>query len=81
MKKSGASSYALPPKRLREDYGTSGDAGASIAEKSLAMLQDLLDIGTLAAEDSASPSTAEANVASPSQPTGAKVFTDTFYIS
>nr|GEZ07194.1 transposase (putative), gypsy type [Tanacetum cinerariifolium]GEZ40569.1 transposase (putative), gypsy type [Tanacetum cinerariifolium] len=34
--------YALPPKRLREDYGTSGDAGASTAEKSLAVLQDLL---------------------------------------
>nr|GEZ30705.1 hypothetical protein [Tanacetum cinerariifolium] len=39
---SGASGYALPPKRLREDYGTSGDAGASTAEKSLTVLQDLL---------------------------------------
>nr|GFA61557.1 hypothetical protein [Tanacetum cinerariifolium] len=34
---SGASGYALPPKRLRGDYGTSGDVGASTAEKSLAV--------------------------------------------
>ncbi|GKB94387.1 hypothetical protein Tco_0980524, partial [Tanacetum coccineum] len=32
---SGGSGSALPPKRLREDYGTSGDAGASTAGKSL----------------------------------------------
>nr|GEZ93154.1 hypothetical protein [Tanacetum cinerariifolium] len=31
--------------------------------------------------DSASPSTAEANVASPSQPTGTEVSTDTFFVS
>nr|GEV45994.1 reverse transcriptase domain-containing protein [Tanacetum cinerariifolium] len=35
----GASGSALPPKRLREDHGTFGDAGASTAEKSLAALQ------------------------------------------
>ncbi|GJU35778.1 hypothetical protein Tco_1184132 [Tanacetum coccineum] len=47
---SGASDSALPPKRLREDYGTSGDAGARTAGKSLIALQDLLDSSTLAAK-------------------------------
>nr|GEU71912.1 transposase (putative), gypsy type [Tanacetum cinerariifolium] len=36
----GASGSALPPKRLREDHGTFGDAGSSTAEKSLAALLD-----------------------------------------
>ncbi|GJX44168.1 hypothetical protein Tco_0260844 [Tanacetum coccineum] len=36
--------------RPRKDHGTSGDAGASTAGKSLAMLQDFLDSSTLAAE-------------------------------
>ncbi|GKB26159.1 hypothetical protein Tco_0865560 [Tanacetum coccineum] len=35
---SGASGSVLPPKRPREDHGTSGDAGASTAGKSLAVL-------------------------------------------
>ncbi|GKC53410.1 hypothetical protein Tco_1076155 [Tanacetum coccineum] len=47
---SGASGSVLPPKRLREDYGTFGDAGASNTRKSLVVLQDLLDSSTLAAE-------------------------------
>ncbi|GJY54041.1 hypothetical protein Tco_0445705 [Tanacetum coccineum] len=47
---SGASGSALPPKRLREDHDTSRDAGASIARKSLAVLQGLLDSSTLAVE-------------------------------
>ncbi|GJT83557.1 hypothetical protein Tco_1057899 [Tanacetum coccineum] len=46
----GASGSGHPLKRLREDYGTSGDAGASTAGKSFAALQDLLDKSTLAAE-------------------------------
>nr|GEY45579.1 hypothetical protein [Tanacetum cinerariifolium] len=45
---SGASGSPLPPKRLREDYDTSSDAGASTSGKSLAVLQDLLDSSTLA---------------------------------
>ncbi|GJX36312.1 hypothetical protein Tco_0247869 [Tanacetum coccineum] len=47
---SGGSGSALPPKRLREDYGTSGDAGASTPRKSLTVLQDLFNNNTLAAE-------------------------------
>ncbi|GJV98197.1 hypothetical protein Tco_1553449 [Tanacetum coccineum] len=35
---SGASGYVLPPKRLWEDYGTSGDAGANTSRKSLAAI-------------------------------------------
>ncbi|GJT56316.1 hypothetical protein Tco_0991370 [Tanacetum coccineum] len=46
----GASGSGHPPKRLREDHGTSRDAGASTAGKSLTALQDLLDKSTLAAE-------------------------------
>nr|GEU94061.1 hypothetical protein [Tanacetum cinerariifolium] len=46
----GSSGFALPPKRLREDYGTTGDVGANTAGKSLAVLQDLLDSNTLAVE-------------------------------
>ncbi|GKB93504.1 hypothetical protein Tco_0979641, partial [Tanacetum coccineum] len=46
----GASGYGLPPKKLREDHDTSGDASATTARKSLAILQDLLDKSTLAAE-------------------------------
>ncbi|GJV62789.1 hypothetical protein Tco_1473617, partial [Tanacetum coccineum] len=46
----GASGSGHPLKRLREDHGTSRDAGASTAGKSLAVLQDLLDKSTLAAE-------------------------------
>ncbi|GJV42605.1 hypothetical protein Tco_1421045, partial [Tanacetum coccineum] len=45
----GASGSGHPPKRLREDHGTSRDAGASTAGKSLVALQDLLD-SALAAE-------------------------------
>ncbi|GJU53402.1 hypothetical protein Tco_1227116 [Tanacetum coccineum] len=40
----------ITSKKLKEDYDTSGDAGASTAGKSLAMLQDLLDRSTLAVE-------------------------------
>ncbi|GKD89159.1 hypothetical protein Tco_1364666, partial [Tanacetum coccineum] len=47
---SGASGSVLPPKRLREDHGTSGDVGASTIEKSLVVLQDLLECSTLAFE-------------------------------
>nr|GFD09773.1 hypothetical protein [Tanacetum cinerariifolium] len=46
----GASGSNLPPKKLREDYGTSGDAGASTTGKSLAALQGLLERSTLAVE-------------------------------
>ncbi|GKF35713.1 hypothetical protein Tco_0112471, partial [Tanacetum coccineum] len=46
----GASGSNLLSKKLKEDYDTSGDAGASTAGKSLAMLQDLLDRSTLAVE-------------------------------
>ncbi|GJS28432.1 hypothetical protein Tco_0489052 [Tanacetum coccineum] len=38
----------LPPKKLREDHSTSGDASATTARKSLAVLQDLLDKSKLA---------------------------------
>nr|GEX51716.1 hypothetical protein [Tanacetum cinerariifolium] len=149
----GASGSGLPPKKLREYYGTSG-IGTSTGGKFVAAIQSLLEGGTLAVEvgvttshpakrfvissdsahdfnanaaddevtsivrsfvppppvltvdvattisdgvmsalvhesgtgqvqpsifrDSASPSTAEANVASPSQPVGAEVSTYTF---
>ncbi|GKD61882.1 hypothetical protein Tco_1299391 [Tanacetum coccineum] len=46
----GASGSGYPPKRLRKDHDTSGDAGASKIKKSLAALQDLLDKSTIAAE-------------------------------
>nr|GEV75276.1 hypothetical protein [Tanacetum cinerariifolium] len=46
----GASGSNLTPKKLREDHGTSGDAGASSAGKSLVVLQDLLDHSSLAAK-------------------------------
>ncbi|GJY79058.1 hypothetical protein Tco_0484859 [Tanacetum coccineum] len=46
----GASGSDHPPKKLKEDHGTSGDAGASIGGKSLAALQGLLDHSTLAVE-------------------------------
>ncbi|GKG34407.1 hypothetical protein Tco_0437103, partial [Tanacetum coccineum] len=38
---SGASGSNLPPKKLKEDHGTSGDASTSTAGKSLAALQGL----------------------------------------
>ncbi|GKB96073.1 hypothetical protein Tco_0982210 [Tanacetum coccineum] len=46
----GASGSNLPPKKLREDHGASGDAGASTAGKSLVALQGLLEHSTLAVE-------------------------------
>ncbi|GJV79491.1 hypothetical protein Tco_1515361 [Tanacetum coccineum] len=46
----GASGSGLPPKKLREDHGVSGDAGASTAGKSHVVLQGLLDRSTLATE-------------------------------
>ncbi|GJZ66501.1 hypothetical protein Tco_0623197 [Tanacetum coccineum] len=46
----GVSGSNLPPKKLREYHGTFGDAGASTAGKSIAVLQDLLDRSTLAVE-------------------------------
>nr|GEV35284.1 transposase (putative), gypsy type [Tanacetum cinerariifolium] len=49
----GAGGSRLPPKKLREDHNTSGDAGAITAGKSLAALQDLLDKSILAAKISA----------------------------
>ncbi|GJT00161.1 gypsy type transposase [Tanacetum coccineum] len=49
----GASGSGLPPKKLREDHSTSGDAGASTAGKSVAALQGLLASSTLAVEVSA----------------------------
>ncbi|GKC10211.1 hypothetical protein Tco_1001821, partial [Tanacetum coccineum] len=42
----GASSFSLPPKKLKDDHGTSG-AGASTGGKSLATLQSLLEGSTL----------------------------------
>nr|GEW32745.1 hypothetical protein [Tanacetum cinerariifolium] len=152
---SGASSYVLHLKRLREDHDTSGDAGASTVGKSLVhesggrtefifgpnlrtrhpaerfvissdsshhsstnaaddevtsivrspapphpvmtaaiattaiasvISASVLEVGTEPARrslfrDSASPSTAEANIVGPSQPTGAEVSADTFYVS
>ncbi|GKB81751.1 hypothetical protein Tco_0948646 [Tanacetum coccineum] len=46
----GASGSGLPPKKLREDHGVSGDVSASTTGKSLAVLQGLLDSSTLAVE-------------------------------
>nr|GEW99051.1 hypothetical protein [Tanacetum cinerariifolium] len=46
----GAGGSGYPSKKLREDHGTSGDAGASVAGKSLVALQGLLKRSTLAAE-------------------------------
>nr|GEX14672.1 hypothetical protein [Tanacetum cinerariifolium] len=46
----GASGSGLPPKNSREDHGTSEEAGASVAVKTLAALQGLLDSSTLVAE-------------------------------
>ncbi|GJT93844.1 hypothetical protein Tco_1082689 [Tanacetum coccineum] len=46
----GVGGSGLPLKKLMEDYGTSGDAGASTAGKSLVTLQGLLDSSTLAVE-------------------------------
>ncbi|GJU34401.1 hypothetical protein Tco_1182755 [Tanacetum coccineum] len=46
----GASGSNLPPKKLREDHDTSGDASASTAGKFLAALQGLLDHSMLAVE-------------------------------
>ncbi|GJZ48081.1 hypothetical protein Tco_0601913 [Tanacetum coccineum] len=46
----GTSGSGLPPKKLKEDHGASGDVGASTAGKSLAALQGLLDSSTLAVE-------------------------------
>nr|GEX97208.1 hypothetical protein [Tanacetum cinerariifolium] len=47
---SGASSYVLPLKRLREDHDTSRVAGASTAGKSFVVLQCFLESSTLAVE-------------------------------
>nr|GEV24271.1 hypothetical protein [Tanacetum cinerariifolium] len=44
----GAGGSGLPPKKLREDHGTSWDNGANVVGKSLAALQGLLDSSTLA---------------------------------
>ncbi|GJT30911.1 gypsy type transposase [Tanacetum coccineum] len=46
----GAGGFGLPPKKLSVDHGTSGDASASTARNSLAVLQNLLDKITLAAK-------------------------------
>nr|GEW32963.1 hypothetical protein [Tanacetum cinerariifolium] len=46
----GTGGSSLPPKKLKEDYGNSGDAGASVAKKLLAASQGLLDSSTLAAD-------------------------------
>ncbi|GJX85218.1 hypothetical protein Tco_0335992 [Tanacetum coccineum] len=46
----GASGSDHPPKKLREDHGTSGDVGASTGGKSLTALQGLLECRTLAVE-------------------------------
>ncbi|GJQ94240.1 hypothetical protein Tco_0005379 [Tanacetum coccineum] len=46
----GAYGSGLPPKKLREDHDTSGNAGTSVARKSLASLQGLLESSTLATE-------------------------------
>ncbi|GJT02296.1 hypothetical protein Tco_0823465 [Tanacetum coccineum] len=45
-----AGGSGLPPKKLREDHGVFGDAGASTDGKSLAVLQGLLASSTLAVE-------------------------------
>ncbi|GJX58555.1 hypothetical protein Tco_0289945 [Tanacetum coccineum] len=46
----GASGSGLPPQKLREDHGVSGDVSASTTGKSLIFLQGLFDRSTLAAE-------------------------------
>ncbi|GJR73235.1 hypothetical protein Tco_0085600 [Tanacetum coccineum] len=46
----GASGSDHPPKKLREDHGTSSDIGVSTGRKSLVALQGLLERSTLAAE-------------------------------
>ncbi|GJV51786.1 hypothetical protein Tco_1447527 [Tanacetum coccineum] len=46
----GVSGSDHPPNKLREDHGTSGDAGANTGGKSLTALQDLLECSTLAME-------------------------------
>ncbi|GJX64891.1 hypothetical protein Tco_0299234, partial [Tanacetum coccineum] len=46
----GASGSGLPPKKLREDHGTSGDVGASTGGKSLAAIQELFEQSTLNVE-------------------------------
>ncbi|GKC99763.1 hypothetical protein Tco_1170038 [Tanacetum coccineum] len=46
----GASGSDHPPKKLREDHGTSGNVGASTGGKSLVALQGLLEGSTLAVE-------------------------------
>ncbi|GJX94115.1 hypothetical protein Tco_0348701 [Tanacetum coccineum] len=40
---SGANGSSVPPKKIREDHGTSGGVGASTAGKSLVALQGLLE--------------------------------------
>ncbi|GJZ54188.1 hypothetical protein Tco_0609073 [Tanacetum coccineum] len=50
-KPAGGASYSdLPPKKLRDDYGTSSDVSAKTAGKSLVGLQGLLECNTLASE-------------------------------
>ncbi|GKF88816.1 hypothetical protein Tco_0262779, partial [Tanacetum coccineum] len=46
----GASGSGLPPKKLREDHGTSGNASASTGGKSRAAIQEFFDRSTLAVE-------------------------------
>ncbi|GKC96011.1 hypothetical protein Tco_1161453 [Tanacetum coccineum] len=46
----GASGSDHPPKKLREDHGTSSDIGVSTGRKSLVVFQGLLEHSTLAAE-------------------------------
>nr|GEZ37653.1 hypothetical protein [Tanacetum cinerariifolium] len=46
----GASGSGLPPKKLKEDHGISGDVGTVTAGKYLVVLQGLLDSSTLATE-------------------------------
>nr|GEX42841.1 integrase, catalytic region, zinc finger, CCHC-type, peptidase aspartic, catalytic [Tanacetum cinerariifolium] len=46
----GASGSNLPPKKLRDDHGSFGEAGASTVGKALAVLQGLLERSTLAVE-------------------------------
>ncbi|GJW55222.1 hypothetical protein Tco_0099307 [Tanacetum coccineum] len=65
----GASGSDHPTKKLREDHGTSGDAGASTGGKSLAALQGLLERSTLAAEVGVTPASTVPFVTSPVTPT------------
>ncbi|GJS89959.1 hypothetical protein Tco_0772595 [Tanacetum coccineum] len=46
----GVSGSGLPPKKLREDHGTSGNVGASTGGKSLAAIQELFEQSTLNVE-------------------------------